>query len=440
MPSPLMSKNPPRECPAAKSGFIFDHLPKTGGTALRAAFDQIFGASGVSPPVLGRTERWAEERFFQYRMIVGHFRYPVPFAGRSETRVRLTVLRDPIDRAISEYFYFRNNVERLPWHKLTMYAKDHDLYGYLELLESEQDIAISNRYAHHFASQVSRVQWRESRLLALAKEAISAYDLVGVQEQLPDFLDLFCATYKLPAVLQLPRANPTFGRLALEDLDSSARERLIRLNGADLELYAFASARFRERKRAIFRRFVDRAQDEIWENEPDPIARRSAISSQDRQPVSFGDRAVEIRGVQVSGEHSGPHKVRSGETVVITIVIVSHIDLPALVAEIQLVDDVGEIVFGTSTELLGETLNVGGGKAYDVRFLIRADVRHGRYSVTVGLHTAAANAERCLHWQEGAVYFDVLDGGDGPLVGYCKLDARVLCGAADERVPTKALL
>ena len=406
--------------------FIFDHLPKTGGTALRLVFEQIFGPDQVSPSVLSRTERWAEKNFSRYRMIVGHFHCPIPHTGRAEKRVRLTILRNPLDRAISEYFYYRNDVEKLPWHNLALYSKDHDLYAYTNLLEAQGNIAVSNRFAHHFAEQLSRGPWRESRLLSLAKEALADYDFVGVQEQLADSVDLFCSKYDLPAITKIPRANVTSARMALGELDARTRDRLVRLNRVDLELYEFARSRFQDWKRTIYRRYAKRAapENEAGERDKPGLASSSGALAAAASSNSFGDQAVEFCRVRTFGSSDGNGVTRSGESLIVRLAIAAHIDVPDLTIGLQIVDDVGEVVFGTNTFLLGESRPVSAGKNYEVSFVLKADIRPGRYTIGGSLHTGASHTDRCFHWCEQLTSFDVIEGAT-PFVGYCRLGTEV---------------
>jgi hypothetical protein len=428
-----LPENPPATADV-KSGFIFDHLPKTGGSALRLVFEEIFGAENVSPHLnIGKTEQWAEKNRSSYRMIVGHFHSPIPRMGLSQQRVRMTMLRDPIDRALSEYFYFRNDVHNAPWDKLVTHAKEHDLYAYIKMLEAKGDIAVSNRYAHHFAAQVSRGPWRERELLSSAREAIGAYDFVGVQEQFVDSADVFCCVYGLRPAAKIPRANTTSERIALRDLDSRTRERLIRLNQVDLEIYNLVCSRFQSQKREIFARHE--AAGPVCAKAIDGQEKAILTLATQSEPKigSFGDRAVEFCAARVSGYSSRDGAVNTGETAFVRLTIAAHIDVPDLTVGLHIADDVGEVVFGTNTYILGEGRPVEAGKKYEAIFMIKADIRHGRYFVGGSLHTGASRADRCFHWCEQLAQFDVVDGANGPFVGYCRLDTRVEW----EEVPAK---
>jgi hypothetical protein len=405
------------------TSFIFDHLPKTGGTAFKTILEQIFGPENVSPAVSGRSELWSEDTYARYPVITGHFHSPIPVDRTNRRRARITMLRDPIDRAISEYFYYRNDVERVEWNKLAVLAKDHDFYAYIKLLESNRDMAISNYYSRRFASQISRKSGNQARLLELAKEALLRYDFVGIQEQFNDSIDLFCCKFKLPLVPQIERINVTSLRSRLQELDPKTRKKLLQLNEVDVELYEFALRQFEEQKRAIFRVFAAPGKPK---SSPDDLKKWAQTrKTANENPESFGDRAVEFCGATVRGERSGSNVLRSGEEAILRLEFTAHVDVCALTVGIEISDELGEIVFGTNTHLMGESRPVTVGKTYEVNFAFAANLRHGRYSVGASLHTGATHEDRCFDWRDGITTFDVVDEAAPVFVGYCRLQPTI---------------
>src|ERR1700730_5412267 len=103
--------------------FLFDHLPKTGGTAFRSVLEDIFGRENVTQHLEGRSEIWAVQRFSGIGLIAGHFLSLIPGEDRWFGRVRLTLLRDPIDRSVSEYFYWRHHAHEGVADKLGQWAQ-----------------------------------------------------------------------------------------------------------------------------------------------------------------------------------------------------------------------------------------------------------------------------------------------------------------------------
>jgi hypothetical protein len=399
--------------------FIFDHIQKTGGTAFKIVLEQIFGVQNISPAVSGRSELWAEQRYSDYTVINGHFHSPIPITGGRRERARITMLRDPIDRAVSEYYYYRNDVARVEWNKLAVLAKDHDLYGYVKLLEANRDAAISNLYARRFASQLSRQLWSEKKILALAKAALDRYDFVGIQEQFVDSVDMFCCQFGLPPVTDTPRINTTSSREKLENLDRRTREQLVRMNRLDIELYNYALARFQKEKRRIFHRGAGRGTIKTSLHEIRDWAESREASKKSSE--SFGTRTVEIVDSRIVGVVSGSNVLRPGEQVEVHLALMAHGDVPDLTVGFEISDELGEIVFGTNTFLHGKALSVSSGRRYEIVFAFPANLKHGRYSVGAALHTGSTHEDCCFHWCDTLCTFDVVDSAAADFVGYCRL-------------------
>jgi hypothetical protein len=322
------------------------------------------------------------------------------------------------------------------WNKLAVLAKDHDFYAYIKILESNRDMAISNFYARRFASQISRKSGSQAELLELAKEALRRYDFIGVQEHFNDSVDLFCCRFKLPLVPQIERINVTSLRSKLQELDPQTRKKLLQLNEVDVQLYEFVLRQFIEQKRAIFRAFAAPGGPK---STPDDLrafaqARKSAAEN----PESFGDRAVEFSSAKVIGERSGSNVLKSGEEARLSLAFTAHEDVSALTVGIEISDELGEIVFGTNTHLLGESRPVVAGRAYEVNFAFAANLRHGHYSVGASLHTGATHEDRCFDWRDGVATFDVVDEAAPVFVGYCRLHPTINW-VADELLPERSL-
>jgi hypothetical protein len=381
--------------------------------------EQIFGIENVSPAVSGRSEQWAEQRYADYPVIAGHFHSPIPRNGARRQRARVTILRDPIDRAISEYYYYRNDVQRVEWNKLAILAKDHDLYGYIKILEAKRDVAISNFYSRRFASQLSRQLWSEDKIFRLARAALVNYDFVGIQEQFVDSVDLFCCRFGLPPVLETPRVNVTSSRKRLQDIDSKTRDHLVGMNRLDIELYDYALENFQTEKRRILHQFAGGGGIKTSLAEIENYARNRTAARTHSE--SFGDRSVEFCQATIIGQVSGSHVVRPGEDIEIRLTLAAHRDVSDLTVGFEISDELGEIVFGTNTFLLGKSRSVLNGGRYEIVFSFPANLRHGLYSVGAALHTGPTHEDCCFHWCDTLCSFEVVDSTAADFVGYCRL-------------------
>ncbi len=91
---------------------IFNHVPKTGGSSMQVFFKYLFGKDRVFR-VLERgvtdiltIEGLSVEQREHYKVFQGHFRYGY-HSVIGDQSLYFGIMRDPIDRIISNYFYTR---------------------------------------------------------------------------------------------------------------------------------------------------------------------------------------------------------------------------------------------------------------------------------------------------------------------------------------------
>lgn len=419
--------------PLFERKFLFDHLPKTGGTAFRTVLQQIFGPDNVTQHLEGRSEIWAIQRFPEARLISGHFLSLVPGEIHRFGRFRLTLLRHPVDRAISEYFYWRHHAgEGGVADKLGEWAQRYDICDFFRAREESQETGAINFCAKHFASRISRNLGDKQRTLGLAMKSLKSYDFVGLFEHLRDSVDIFCWQFRLPLVDEIPRINVTSSRVRIADLDNHTLDRLVAMNDLDMPLYECAAEMFETKKRKMIRELLaarsvqikpGKGDEETAEDATDDLSPPSSRLLRRRE--SFGTKEIEIVAAQVIGSQSGTNEVAPGEQVALCISITAHATVPDLTVGFDVSDVFGEVVFGTNTYLHGTVKAVRAGCDYDIVFRFYANLNRGRYSIGAALHTGANHAERCFHWLDDVTTFDVVQLGEPDFIGYCRLEPSV---------------
>src|SRR5438309_587566 len=85
---------------------FFLHIPKTAGTALARFFEHRFPAGSIRWVNNGAAERERPELLDGARLVIGHVGYRFTRLFRQRPVV-LTFLRDPVERAVSNYFFYR---------------------------------------------------------------------------------------------------------------------------------------------------------------------------------------------------------------------------------------------------------------------------------------------------------------------------------------------
>src|SRR5579862_875451 len=433
--------------PLYERKFLFDHLPKTGGTAFRTVLERIFGVESVTPHLEGRSEIWAVQRFPAAQLISGHFLSLMPTEGRWFGRKRLTLLRHPVDRAISEYFYWRHHGDGGVADRLGDWAGRYDISDFFRAREESEETGAVNFCAKHFASRISRDLGDKKRTLALAIKSLKSYDFIGIYERLRDSVDMFCWQFRLPPVDDVPRVNVTSSRIRVGDLDSRTFGQLVDMNDLDIQLYDCAFRIFEEKTHRMFRELLTaRSTRTVPEHSPDEDAPHASAANQTtdgqmagnpssprilRKHESFGTMEVEVVAAQVIGLESGIHEVAPGEEVSLCVSISARTDVPDLTVGFDVSDGFGEVVYGTNTYQRGVATSVRAGCDYDVVFRFKANLNRGRYSIGVALHTGANHTDRCFHWRDHVTEFDVVQLGEPDFIGYCRLEPQIECNEVE---------
>ena len=109
--NPLEANN---EANRRQRPIFFLHNPKAGGSSLRSAFRSLFNPSEAAPffcnsPVDYRQSKSTLHRHGGYAFYAGHYGYDV-FRQLRAGHALITNFRDPVERIISLYRYWRNNV------------------------------------------------------------------------------------------------------------------------------------------------------------------------------------------------------------------------------------------------------------------------------------------------------------------------------------------
>lgn len=228
----LPSKRPRR--------ILFDHIPKCAGSAINAYLQRhyprrlVFSINGQEPLKSVETFRHLPaSRRHAYALIKGHLAGYL-FDDVHPNCLKTTVLREPVDRIASHYFY----AKRTPIHYL--YDRIHrEGLSLRDYVSSGLSHELSNHYTRHF-SGLSREEVEQAPDAAVAKALASLrrYDLVGFQDDLPGFIENLRRTAKLRLPFPERKVNVTEGRKKVEDLDAPTRQAIEAANALDLRVYA----------------------------------------------------------------------------------------------------------------------------------------------------------------------------------------------------------
>lgn len=213
---------------------FFDHLPKTAGQAINAWLADTLGNGTVTENLNGMHRELLLQYGGKFPVISGH----THFSGEGlDPRYQyLTVVRHPVDRALSWLYFVINNHTYAILPELHKAAErviaTNGRYIHPLLLSH-----ISNIYTEHF-SHINHIGYLNAEdKLEAACQAIHSYDLVGLFEDLPEFISDTATLLGLPAIEQLAAVNVTIARPKLDKTHPALRRRLIELNQLDIAFY-----------------------------------------------------------------------------------------------------------------------------------------------------------------------------------------------------------
>lgn len=218
---------------------VFDHLPKCGGSSimvyLRSNYlrRQTFAIDGARPLAdVARFRRLPENRRHAYQLVSGHLANRLVPLAHEESLVA-TVLRDPIDRIVSHY-YFAKGLREHYLHD-TIVRRGLSLEDYVTSGISDE---LTNWYTAHFAQRTpAEVEAAPEESLQAALDALGRYDLVGFVDDIAGFASALQGLAALPQPFGGTRTNVTRKRPKLRDVPSTSLAVIAEANYLDVQLY-----------------------------------------------------------------------------------------------------------------------------------------------------------------------------------------------------------
>lgn len=223
---------------------VFLHIPKAAGTTLhtilekhypRSSHYSIFEEPSRQLQELGARPQKDRERI---RLLKGHFAYGAHqhLVGPS---TYVTLLRNPVDRVISHYYYVKRTSRHYLYQKVT--AENMDLAAYITSRLTEE---LDNGQVRLLCGVDRDIPWgacgREH--LEQAKRHITEHFAVaGVLERFDESLALM--GHKLDWQWTPHYENQNITKEKNELIDSATLDVIRKANELDLELYEWVSAR-----------------------------------------------------------------------------------------------------------------------------------------------------------------------------------------------------
>lgn len=166
---------------------LFNHIPKTGGTTLRIILNKVYSIDNVyfiESKNLGTSLqqyfRMQEDERKKFKVIAGHGAFY--YVDSVSDSFKITILRNPIDLFISQYYYLRESPNSVFRDKVSHMESIKQYIPFA--IENGQD-NLMTRYLSNSIDwlidgngQIPDMSYRGTELLESAKKNLYAYDAI----------------------------------------------------------------------------------------------------------------------------------------------------------------------------------------------------------------------------------------------------------------------
>lgn len=227
-----------------KRTLIFLHIPKTGGTTFRVLLEKEYGLASDKNWEKGVCHLYATHGNFNIwdlaykckavkpEVLVGHFTYGIHriFDGLCDY---VTILRNPVDRIVSNYTWAIQNVNILP--QFSKY-KNWTLDQYLE------ESFLKNAMTRCLVYRECTIP--ESEWLKIAKNNLENFTLFGITEFFSEFIKVGTKIFNWQKTTDYTVENASIIKIKPTKEQIKLIEKECEL---DLELYEYAKKLFHEK-------------------------------------------------------------------------------------------------------------------------------------------------------------------------------------------------
>jgi hypothetical protein len=237
---------------AERNVLIFVHIPKTAGTTLGRILerqfprDQIYTFDHNEQRQIDRLKILSTEEKDQIRCVKGH----VPFGLHewfSQTPRYVTVLRHPIERAVSGYYFSQSIGNENPF--LGAYIKK-SLREYMDFLSERNEVNLQTRIVSgnidldHVHPPYPPLP---EEALAVAKQNLAQkFEVAGLTERFDECLILIQQLFGFRNIFY-SKLNVTRTRASINQISEQVLEFIARAEHADMQLFRFAEQLFEQR-------------------------------------------------------------------------------------------------------------------------------------------------------------------------------------------------
>jgi hypothetical protein len=249
---------------------FFLHIPKTAGSTLHNILIRQFPKNlQVETNVFKNKNdpsEFPEEKRKKFRLIRGHFPFGIHQLFGNDSFEYTTMLREPIDRCISHYYYIRN---RRKHHGIEgAMPLDHSLK---ELCENGEFIFVDNMQVRFLSgnTEVPFGKITEQMLQDAISNLEKYFPVIGVQEEFNAYILLLAERYNFKRTYYRNQ-RVSVHRKKTNELDSETRIALEKCNALDIQLYNYV-------KEKVYRQLSERG--ESFRSEINKFEKRNKLAT-----------------------------------------------------------------------------------------------------------------------------------------------------------------
>ena len=395
---------------------IFDHIPKTAGISILSALKLIF-------PDFKNINHYESEVYhknalekYENSSFGGHLQFQ-HFNTLSKDHYYCTILRDPVERFISQYFFNIQEGNKSIQNKdlNSKILLDLQVIASLKYPINEYinhgilKTTYSNVQALHFAARMCAdpLELNEKQLIDAAISSLEGYSLIGSFNHLDDFIRIIAQDFN-KFYPQIEKYNTTSFNPNRNEVESTTLQKIHDHNLADYALIQWAKQRhnWNNKKTTSIKITKDNSKNIII------VDQDETTNLTIEHKITYNEKSIRFSKLEIFPQQGSNTIIISGEEIQLNIELTSEIDDDETTVGIAIRDKENNLVYGINNFIRNEKIECRSNKKTKLNISFVPSVPQGFYSITIALHKGRDHTQCCYEWIDNAFIFGVLGQSD----------------------------